>query len=364
MTPPTFRQHPGEPTAAAAAGSSFGHDRPAATAESGFGQDRPAATAAARVARASLLLGGLGLASAIFVVARLLESWRVTPHAASHQISIFGQKLSYPAANVDAIVIVLLAALGLVVTARAVAGAAREVRASRRFHRFLSGQQPQGLHDALLIDDAQPRAFCAGLLRPRVYVSTSALALLDDAALSAVLAHERHHAHRRDPLRLAAGRVLARALFFLPELGDLVEREQALAELSADESAVNDLPANRSALARAMLSFSDTPAHGGSTGIDPARVDYLLGDPPSWRFPTLLCLVATSVLVLLLTIAVLAGRVASGSATLALPFLSHEPCILVLAAIPAVLGVLATNYRRRLRLRPAPGATPRPKLLN
>ena len=140
--------------------------------------------------------------------------------------------------------------------------------------------------------------FCAGLLRPRVYVSTGAVALLDDAALSAVLAHERQHARRRDPLRLAAGRVLARALFFLPGLGDLVERQQALAELSADETAVNDLPANRSALARAMVSFSDTAPAGGSAGVDPARVDYLLGDPPSWRFPALLCLVATSVLVL------------------------------------------------------------------
>ena len=361
MTPPSLRQRASNPVATTTPGSS--QARPAATAaESVLAQDRPDATAAVRVSRASLVLGGMGLASAIFVVARLLESWRVTSRAASHQISILGQKLSYPAANVDAIVIVLLAGLGLVVTARALAGAVRELQASRRFHRFLAGEQPQALHDALLIDDAQPRAFCAGLLRPRVYVSTGALSLLDDAALSAVLAHERQHACRRDPLRLAVGRVLARALFFLPGLGDLVERQQALAELSADESAVNDLPANRSALARAMLSFSDTPADGGSAGIDPARVDYLLGDPPSWRFPVLLCLVATSVLALLVAVAVLAGQVASGSATLALPFLSHQPCILVLAAIPAVLGVLAANYRRRLRLRLAPSATPRPEL--
>jgi hypothetical protein len=152
--------------------------------------------------------------------------------------------------------------------------------------------------------------------------------------------------------------VVAGALFFLPQLADLVERQQALAELGADESAVNDLPGNRSALARAMLSFSGTAADGGSTGVDPARVDYLLGDPPSWRFPALLCLVATSVLVLLVAVAALAGQVASGSATLALPFLSHQPCILVLAVIPAALGVLAANYRRRLRLRPEPRATP------
>jgi hypothetical protein len=319
-------------------------------AKSSRGPDRPASIAAARVSRASLVLGGLGLASAIFVLARLLESWRVTSQAASHQIVIFGQGLSYPAANIDAVVIVLLAVLGSIVTARALTGALRELRASRRFHRQLAQSKPQPLHGALLIADPLPRAFCAGLFRTRVYVSTGATAILDEAALNAVLAHERHHARRRDPLRFATGRVLARALFFLPELADLVERQQALAELSADESAVSVAPANRSALARAMLSFSDTPASPDSSGIDPARVDYLLGDPPTWRFPVLLCLAAASVLLLLVAVAVLAGQVASGSATLALPFLSHQPCIVVLAAIPAVLGVLVVNYRRRLSL--------------
>src|ERR1700733_11095025 len=129
MTPSSLRQRASEPVATTAPGSS--QDRPAANADvSGPAQDRPAATAAARVWSASLVLGGLGLASAIFVVARLLESWRGRSRAGSHQISILGQKLSYPAANVDAIVIVLLAGLGLVVTARALTGAARELQAS------------------------------------------------------------------------------------------------------------------------------------------------------------------------------------------------------------------------------------------
>jgi uncharacterized integral membrane protein len=312
-------------------------------------EERPAAVAASRVSRASLALGGLGLASAIFVVLRLLETWRVGPRAASHVVSVFGLHLSYPTANLDAIVIIFLAALGVVVTALVLTGTVRELRASRRFHHLLAGRYPEELHGALLIDDPEPRAFCTGLLRPRVYLSTGAMAILDDAALGAVLAHERHHARRHDPLRLAAGRVVARALFFLPELSDLVERQQALAELSADESAVNASPANRSALASAMLSFSDAPASAGSAGIDPARVDYLLGDAPSWRFPIALCLAAASVVVLLTTVAVLAGRLASGSATLALPFLSRQPCIVVLAAIPVVLGAFAAAYRRHIR---------------
>jgi BlaR1 peptidase M56 len=334
-----------------------GNSSAASAAQASRGQDRPAAVAAARVSRANLVLGALGLVSAIFVLARLLESWRVTPHA-SHQVLILGQRLSYPAANVDAVVIVLLAVLGSVVTARALTSALRQVDASRRFQRHLADREPQPLHGALLIRDPQPRAFCAGLFWPRVYVSTGAVAILDEAALSAVLAHERHHAHRRDPLRLAAGRVLAEALFFMPGLAALVERQQALAELSADESAVNVAPANRPALARAMLSFSDIPGSSGSAGIDPDRVDYLLGDPPSWRFPVILCLGAASVLLLVVAVAVLAGHVASGSATLALPFLSHQPCIVVLAAIPTGLGVLGVNYRRRLRRQPAAGVAP------
>src|ERR1700743_1348137 len=79
--------------------------------QSSRGRDRPAAVAAARGVRANLALGALGPAAALFVLARLPDSWRVTPHA-SHQILMFGQKVSYPAANLDAVVIVFLAVLG------------------------------------------------------------------------------------------------------------------------------------------------------------------------------------------------------------------------------------------------------------
>ncbi len=310
-------------------------------------QGRPATGAASRTFHAGILLGAVGGATAIFVLTRLLETWHVTSRTGAHQISILGQRLSYPAANLDAIVMLLLAALGAGVTFRALVGVVRELRASRRFHRCVVRQRPRTLHGALVI--VEPRAFCAGLLRPRVYLSTGALECLDHDALTAVLAHERHHARRHDPLRLAAGRVLAGSLFFLPWLGELFDRHQALAELSADESAINGVGANRSALARAMLEFSDAPAWPGSQGIDPARVDYLLGEPQSWPFPALLCLATACGIFLLFALAVLAGRLASGSATLALPFLSDQPCIVVLAAIPGSLLILAARLRRRRR---------------
>src|SRR5579862_5716096 len=301
----------------------------------------PAATAATRVSRATFVLGGLGLASAIFVVVRLFETWRVGSRATGHRVSIAGLTLSYPAANAEAIVVLALAVLGLVTIALVVEGAVREVGACRRVKRSLTAQDPQPMHGAFLIVDRQPRAFCVGLVRPRVYFSTGAIAVLDEGSLRAVLAHEFHHARRHDPLRLAVGRVLARALFLLPGLGNLVRRQQRLAELSADESAVNAASANRSALARAMLSFSDAPAAGTSTGFDPSRVDFLLGAAPSWRFPVALCLAAAAVIAVLSGVTLLIGRLASGSATLALPFLSGQPCVVILAALPAAGAIFA-----------------------
>jgi hypothetical protein len=98
-----------------------------------------------------------------------------------------------------------------------------------------------------------------------------------------------------------------------------------------------------------MLTFSDATVPGRTGGIDPIRVDYLLGESPSWRFPVALCLLAAAFIALLLAIAVLAGHLARGSATLAPPFLSRQPCVVVLALIPTAAGLLAAAYCRRNR---------------
>lgn len=308
---------------------------------------RPAASAATQVGGAEVLLGVLGLASSAFVVLRLLERWRVTPAATSHQISLLGQRFSYPAANFMAIIVLVLALLGLAITAAVVAGAVRELLASGRFGRRMSASGLTRVRDAWVFEDERPRAFCAGLFRPRVYISSGAMTTLDEPALNAVLLHEQRHVRRYDPLWLATGRVLGRALFFVPGLRRLAAQQEALAELSADESAIDAAPENRSALARAMLSFAEESDSGEVAGIDPARVDHLLGEPPRMPFPALLCLAGLSVLALIVAIAFLAGQLAAGSATLAPPFLSSQPCIVVLAMIPASLGLLGFRLVRK-----------------
>jgi hypothetical protein len=311
----------------------------------------PAASASARVFGANALLGILGLASAAFVLARLFASWHLGSQPASHRISVFGQQLSYPAANADAIVVTALAALGLLMLGAAAWSVARELLADRRFRAAMAAQSLP-LHEAWLIDEDRPQAFCAGLLRPRVYCSTGALELLDAPELAAVLAHERHHARQHDPLRLVCGRALAAGLFFIPAVSHLVRRQHELAEISADEAAVHSAGGDRSALASAMLSFSQASGTD-ALGVDPERIDHLLGEGPAWRFPILLCLVAAAALSVFIAAAALAAQAAAGSATLAPPFLSGQPCVAVLAMIPAAAGLSVVAYARRRHRPPA-----------
>lgn len=295
---------------------------------------------------ANVALGALAFASILFVLSRLAESWRIGGRA-PHTVSILGQPLSYPVANAGAIAVAVLAAFGLIVLIAATRAAAREWRADARFRRALARDATSSVDGAQIIDDGRPQAFCAGLLHPRVYVSRGAVEMLGADELSAVLAHERHHARRHDPLRLASTRVLADALFFAPSLGELIRRQDSLAEIGADEAAVAAAGGDRAPLASAMLRFSETSgAEAG--GLAPERIDYLVGESPSWRFPIALVLVACFCLAALVALATLVTETASGSATLALPLLSAQPCIVMLALIPAgVAGAGIICARRR-----------------
>ena len=183
-----------------------------------------------------------------------------------------------------------IAALALAAVGLGLRSIRRQLRASRH---YLAGQplsaksiEVDGIR-CRLIDSEEPRAFCAGYLSPRVYLSRGALEGLEPAELRAVLAHESHHARRRDPLRLLAARALADSLFFLPILRRISERYAALGELAADEAAVEAL-GGRGPLASALLKFSESSAQPATVvALAPERVDHLMGDPDvtRWSLP-------------------------------------------------------------------------------
>jgi uncharacterized membrane protein YidH (DUF202 family) len=294
------------------------------------------------VYRLQLVLGGAGLTGVAFVLAAGVSTVHVAPSAA-HHFDVAGLDFTYPAVNAAAAFLLLFAALGaavLIVTARA---AWRQIRAHRRLLDTLpvAGTLPDR-PSVSLIRVAEPMAFCAGWLRPRVYVSTAAVDQLSRDELDAVLAHEYHHRQSRDPLRLAVGRVLCQALFFLPVLRPLHDRYGEVAELNADAAAV--AVAGVGPLASAMLTFG-AAGSDDVVGISPDRVDSLLGRPPAWRLPWALLIVALTTLAAVLALAWRASASASAQATLNLPVASSQPCVLVLALVPIVVCLAALVVR-------------------
>ena len=253
-----------------------------------------------------------------------------------------------PGLGVSGIVTLMLAGLSVVVTFLTLRSAMRRVRASRRFLRHLHvlERREDGAGTTVVFDDPAAMAFCAGLLRPRVYLSTGTLEVLDEAELAAVLAHERHHAAQRDPLRLFVAGVISDGLFFAPALRRLAHRYGDLAELAADRAAVRAQAGDAGPLASALLAFEE--ADPAVVGIAPERVDHLLGDRARWGLPIALIVWALAVLA---AVGALALRVqASGDAPVSVPLMIAESCMLIMAVLPlAVVSGSALGAGRLLR---------------
>lgn len=124
----------------------------------------------------------------------------------------------------------------------------------------------------LVLATRRPHAFCVGLLRPRVVVSTGLIDTLSGPQLRSVLLHERHHAHRRDPLRRALIKAFCDGFWFVPTLRATARAQATISELAADAVAIRATGAQP--LAAALLAFEDDGRGGPSAG----RVRQLLGE--------------------------------------------------------------------------------------
>jgi peptidase M48-like protein len=305
---------------------------------------------AAQLFRLSLLVAAGGLSVVAVAIARAAGAVQPVPGATAPRFTVLDQGVTYPRANAAGVIIVALAALGLFVLLRLAGSTLREAAGRRRFARSVAVRRPRPWRDVVLLDDPVPQAFCAGLLRPRIYLSTATVRGLEPDELEAVLAHERHHRLRRDPLRVALARALADAFFFLPVLRRLGVGHSALAELAADDAAVRGVRGGAATLASALLSFGGSAHPRGAVGVAPERVDHLLGRTPAWRLPAA-PLVAAAITVLLLALtAWQLGRVAVLHASLDLPFFSARPCVVLLAlGSGAVVALAAGALCRRAR---------------
>jgi hypothetical protein len=164
-----------------------------------------------------------------------------------------------------------VAELGLVlagaVVARTALTATGHLRtAGRQALRHAQGARLSGRHEpalrAVVLEHAQPAAYCVAGRCPTVIVTTGAMAALNSGQLNAVLAHERAHLAGRHHALKAAARIGRQVLPFLPLLRAAEAHVARLAELHADDAAIR--AADPRALATALVVLA-TPAQAPPT---------------------------------------------------------------------------------------------------
>ncbi|GLZ07462.1 hypothetical protein Acsp03_49280 [Actinomadura sp. NBRC 104412] len=192
----------------------------------------------------------------------------------------------------------LLAAVSLAAVLLVMLGYAiiRVVRARRRHRALLalvSRSDSSVPHGTLVLDHPEAAAYCVpGVRSSKVVVSAGTLALLDQAELAAVLAHERAHARERHDLVLLPFASLRQVFPQIRLVGRCLDAVELLIEMAADDRARRHRPSRE--LATALLRFAaarPAAAPSGTLGVADAsgipvmaRVNRLLDPMPVGRY--------------------------------------------------------------------------------
>lgn len=305
---------------------------------------------AQRLYRFNLVVAGLGALAVLVILAVAVSKLSFAPPPVESVLAACGRLV--PAGVSPAGVLVLvLAGLSLVVLVRGLRSALMQVRTQVRVRASLRSAVEHDLDGVpvRLFTSSRPQAFCAGVFRPRVYLSAVARERLSETELRAVIAHEGHHARCRDPLRLFVARILADALFFVPALHRLERRYAELAELAADEAAVR--VGGSAALASALLKLGASDHPEARVALAPERVDHLCGAPTRWRLETRALALSLLGAVGLAGLALVAG-VTAGGVRVDVLAVFVQTCMPLMLALPVAAAGL---FWRRWHVGPRPG---------
>lgn len=111
-----------------------------------------------------------------------------------------------------------------------------------------------------LVSSQTPFAFCFGLARPKIYLSSTLVKTMSPLELKAILIHERYHLEKHDSLALFIGKVSESLFPFFPIISDLIKNFRIKREINADNEAVRIL-GNKDVITNAIrkLLLTETP---------------------------------------------------------------------------------------------------------
>jgi len=145
----------------------------------------------------------------------------------------------------------------------------------------LVGRRVKGL-DALVLEAAEPAAYCVAGRPHAVVITTAALDTLGERELAAILAHEQAHLDGRHPQIVAVARGLAATFPKLRLMTDGVHHITRLLEMCADDRAAGEH--GREPILRGLLALTNpAPVAAGALGATGvavlARAERLVSAP-------------------------------------------------------------------------------------
>ncbi len=239
------------------------------------------------VAMASVLTGAM--AAVRFVVKAAISDWPWLAEAVCRSVSGRACAAAVYRSAVFELAVSLAAVIAALATATVAWRYGRRVRRAQRQTRAhaeaarITGRRLAAASPAVVLDDPHPAAYCMPGRPATIVVTSGALAVLDDAQLAAVLAHERAHLAGRHHVLLTLTRGLAASFPAVPVFTKGLAHVARLAEMCADDAAARH--AGLPELLAALLTMGTgqaipTAALAATTGATAARVQRLIEPPP------------------------------------------------------------------------------------
>ncbi len=98
----------------------------------------------------------------------------------------------------------------------------------------------------VVLGENKPFAYCFGVRKPKIFITTGLIAMIDRKELEIILRHEKYHLEHRDNLVLLLATFVESLFPFFPILTDLIHIYKTDRELLADQAAIQEETDKRS----------------------------------------------------------------------------------------------------------------------
>ena len=94
--------------------------------------------------------------------------------------------------------------------------------------------------NVVVFTQVKPQAFCFGIRKPKIYISTGLIRLMNANELAVILRHEKYHLEHKDTLTLLLASAIRSLFPFFPVVSDFIRVYRTDREIAADNAAITN----------------------------------------------------------------------------------------------------------------------------